>query len=223
MLRRLQSIAASTLFLLAVSAKGQTVGADSTASRLLHTQIPAMSLSQVTIPEAAARVLFRVDIPAGIVVSRSCQIVPLFNFEIPSTTVAEALNMIVSSDNTYRWSLESGVVHIFPVAGIPSLLETIVPLIDSTQHPQSVGAMTSAILNSPEMKRKIAQLNLAPAMMTIVKGINVNPKMISLVMHDSSLLQVLDAFAATNGRAVWEYDEFCYQNSRQYQFSWRKD
>lgn len=216
---------AAVVLLLAHLSLGQnsSVQMAESAPPILEAPVASTTLSQVTIPEAAVRILSRAGVPGGVITLIECSPEALFNFEIPETTLANALTLITGADSTYRWNIDSGVVNIFPIKSIPEFLQTAVKPVDFRENPESIGAITSFLLSRKETTDKLIELQLVPAMRTIIKGINTNPKKLAVTFHHSSLLEAFNILAATHGQAVWEYQEFGCKKPKEYQLSWRRD
>ena len=130
-------------------------------------------------------------------------------------TIRQALNALVAVAPQYQWTLINGLVIMTPRGGAPPLLAT---KFHSFKWSGTDNAVPSLLMNelieSPEIRRRIAEFGLTPAVRqgpgTTAVPINPVPRTplrIEFSLKNMSLMDAFSAIIRVYGHGMWVYTE----------------
>jgi hypothetical protein len=118
--------------------------------------------------------------------------------------IGEASDYLTKYDNAYAWTVDHEAVLLYPKQSYPKLLETRIEHFKG--GPSSVDGLATLLEATPSVRAAESTLKKRPGM--FLGGIyNPNPQLISIELHDVTLAEGLDAIAARQGKAIWQYGE----------------
>ncbi len=119
----------------------------------------------------------------------------------------EKLDLIVQRNPTYRWSDEQGIINLTPDKCFPKLLNVEISNFKIADV-NNLNAVMDKILQLPEVKGKLKELNLRQGMQ--FGGIMSPPSNrppTEMEFKDKTLQQILNEIVRKRGRGVWVYSE----------------
>ena len=84
-------------------------------------------------------------VPGGVAFAQGCSDQPLPMVRPQGTTLREVLDSITGGDSGYVWRMNSAVVNLEPLQGVPALLTTLLKTYDSRELAEPGSAVTLLI------------------------------------------------------------------------------
>jgi hypothetical protein len=194
--------------------------------RILSRKIELPNIGRTCLANAAGIALSIAKVPGGIVLTRPCseeQAKHTYSFPSP-VSVHDVMEILTSSDPSYRWSIELGVVNVTPHSGSPAILDTHISLFDSESH-TTLSAAADLLLRLPEVRKRAKELRFDEAFSSLqgyyaIKKSGATPQATDEPLHvrvkDVTLRGALNAIVRKHGHGVWIYEE--YWNSGKHYF-----
>ncbi len=133
---------------------------------LLARQIRTTAIKSESIDQILGRLTSDYEIPIGIELGDE-KLTPRreINLDLRETNLKDFLDSLISKDSRYRWKLEGGVIHVWPVSGRDTLLAAL--LEEKISHFAIIGevnrnAIYHDIMNLPEIKSKLVIAGIEP-------------------------------------------------------------
>jgi hypothetical protein len=129
---------------------------------------------------------------------------------IAGPSLEDVLRGITNVAPGYRWSLESDVVNLIPVAGEPSLLSFRIKQFD-IDRATSLQTALNKLLTQSEVRKRIDELGLNTGLQVKVGAVSVQSQQSKTIANvhcsNATIREVLNAFVSAHGTAIWEYRE----------------
>lgn len=170
-------------------------------------------------PSAAlVEILQDTGVNGGVVERHTCGIEPQVELTVKQgTTVRQALETLVAKNPAYEWGFQNNVVDLTPKTGLPAIFNARLRKYQvHTMEDWRQEANFGNVFDSPEIRKRIADLKLGGGMMVAHGGpvsVDINPtppklRPIDINIHDISLEEALNVVANAYGNTVWAYTEF---------------
>jgi hypothetical protein len=181
-----------------------------------------VKLDQVNTPDTVAQALLDAGIPGGITVLHYCGGLPTRSLKPSSASVRGLLDEVVSTDPTYSWRLNEGVVNLIPRYIKLHFLDTRVSKLDLKEKTPDEALNILLALSevqsqaNSELGSRLVQ-GFAYAYAPNAGGHR--EKTFSLALTDTTVAEALNAIAKTHGSAVWVLTKNECDNGRRRTFS----
>ncbi|HET6842575.1 MAG TPA: hypothetical protein VFK06_12965 [Candidatus Angelobacter sp.] len=165
--------------------------------------VVSLRIDNATVEDTFVQLLKAARIPGGLALAaRTTQTSYSFNFE--NTTMKEALERLVGSDDIYAWRYEQGAIYLFPKGLPPKFLDVHIAAFKA--GPSPIDGLLGHLVDLPEIRVARSNLKLHPA--RFLGGLySPQPRLISVDLRDVTLAEALNAIAAKHGSAIWQYAE----------------
>jgi hypothetical protein len=184
---------------------------------VLERKVPGYSVEYLTTIKAFGQSLLLTNTAGGIASSDpNCRQEKITQTWMPlGASLKDILNLIVTYDPAYRWSIEDNVINLLPKDGEPALLKTRINSF-RLDSPTTIDSAVEQLMKLPEVQKQEKELGTSTGLKLIV-GLRSakNPKII-LDYRDMTLREVLNAIVRAYGWAVWSYRERQCEGRNQY-------
>jgi hypothetical protein len=154
------------------------------------------------------------EIPVGIVFSNGVR-ETRYQFKPSGQSARDVLNSIIAIVPRYKWSVEDGVINLFPEADYPPLLGH--RLSEFKVENASTRSILDALENRTEVRKRASELGFdGPQIYTVFIGF-VDTRKYSLSCRDCSVRDVLNRISRLDGSS-WMYAEYWDEGKKKYRF-----
>lgn len=194
--------------------------------RILNRKVELPNLERACLANAAGIALSIAKVPGGIVLTRPCsEEQAKYTYSFPSPiSVHDAMEVFTSSDSSYRWSIDQGVVNLIPQSGSPAILDTHISLFDSGND-TTLAAAADLLLRLPEVRKRAKELRFDEPFSSLQGYYAINKpgatpqsmaQPLNVRVKNVTMRDALNAIVRKHGRGVWMYEE--YWNSGKHYF-----
>lgn len=192
------------LFLLSLPDQAQ----DSTD--ILKRQVTTNKSEYQTTHSSFLESLMSARVPGGIVTILNCDNThPKRQIAFSPGTVRETLDAIVRANPEYRWQVDEGVINLLPATDEPALLKVRINKL-KVEDAQSIDRVLDNLLELPEVRTAITNLQLTPGVKLIIGPVAMDPERrpkFTVEFENVMIREALNAIVRAYGRALWEYKE----------------
>lgn len=215
---------AVAIFALAVTILGQErVSTTQKTDELLSRQIALPEFNYTETTTVFQSALKDAKASGGVVISTCGAAQEKRNFVFSQKiALREFLTGIERSDLNYKWEIEDEVINLLPRSDVPELLDLSIPNF-KVEQVSDYDAL-NILLEKPEVKRKMTELGLDEAVMSIHSSGSYNPEKkeqkaskISINRQRATFRQILNEIVKARGETTWIYTERrCGANAKQF-------
>lgn len=220
----MRGLKAIAIFVLAVAIFGQEkVSITQKTDELLNRQIALPEFNYTETTTIFQLGLKGAKVSSGVVISTCDATQEKKNFVFSQKiTLREFLTGIEQSDPSYKWEIEDEVLNLLPRSDVPELLDLSIPNF-KVEQVSDYDAL-NILLEKPEVKRKMTELGLDEAVMSIHSSGSYNPEKkeqkaskISINRQRATFRQILNEIVKARGETTWIYTERrCGANAKQF-------
>lgn len=184
---------------------------------VLERKVPGYSVEYIPTSQAFGHSLALSRVAGGIASSDpNCGQEKITQTFMPlGASLKDILDLIVTYDPAYRWSVEDNVINLLPKDGEPALLKTLINSF-RLDSPTTIDSAVKQLMALPEVQKQEKELHTGVGLHLIVGGRSAKDPKITLDCSNMTLREVLNAIVRAYGRAVWSYREFRCEGRNQY-------
>ena len=193
-----------------------------TPSQEIERHVAGVSLSQVTIVNAATGALNPARVPAGIATSSTCGSENFLNLSPAGPRLRDLFDSIEVADPRYHLTLDQEVMNLTPVQSEPTLLDVVIPSFDVEGEP-TVDWIVEQLLNTSALQKAAVELKLQRGYAEIGLRSLERPgypkpagKVFDVHLRNVTLRAALNRVARAHGTAVWHYDQKQCKNAHEF-------
>ena len=174
---------------------------------LLTRQIKATTIKRESIDRVLGRLAVDYQVPIGIELGNE-NLTPLrqIDLDLPVTNVKGFLDALIVKDPRYTWTLEGGVIHLWPVTARDSFVTTL--LNTKISHfavtgGSSIPGVYHDIMNLPEIGSRLVVADVAPMVLAHWGGIPKLDKDTFFSESNLTLKELLDRIISKTEIKTW--------------------
>lgn len=184
---------------------------------VLERKVPGYSVGYLPTSQAFGHSLAPIRVAGGIASSDpNCGQEKITQTWMPlGASLKDILDLIVTYDPAYRWSVEGNVINLLPKDGEPALLKTRINSF-RLDSPTTIDSAVEQLMKLPEVQKQEKELHTGVGLHLIVGPRSANAPKIILDCSNMTLREVLNAIVRAYGWAVWSYRERSCEGQNQY-------
>lgn len=180
----------------------------------LERRVSIRGLEKITIEDVFREALSSANVPGGIVLQGDCAKEVEYELHLPSNSLRQVLDSMVSAAPSYRWQFKDGVVNLVGIRDGTVLLDLNIKKFE-VKNAKTLSGAYDHLMNLSEVKQRLAEANITQVRQEVGltdlgrsgSRVDESEEGFNVSCSNVRFQEALNAIVRAKGSGVWAYSE----------------